>query len=168
MFSTCSELTPRAPIPDGRMERIMQPCLYQGTYCQGVRCKGVFCQEVDYQKTHCRETYCQRTHCQGDYSHRPTFPLPLTAEMCRKSCSPLQLVSCEPGPVPAHHIHHVGSCLHHFVEHFFHQIGLQLFHPVLLSSSLLHLAPAGERYYQVANGLTFTCFLPCLLTILRI
>ena len=25
MFSTCSELTPRAPIPDGRMERIMQP-----------------------------------------------------------------------------------------------------------------------------------------------
>ena len=27
MFSTCSELTPRAPIPDGRMERIMQPCL---------------------------------------------------------------------------------------------------------------------------------------------
>ena len=26
MFSTCSELTPRAPIPDGRMERIMQPC----------------------------------------------------------------------------------------------------------------------------------------------
>ena len=27
MFSTCSELTPRAPIPDGRMEPIMQPCL---------------------------------------------------------------------------------------------------------------------------------------------
>ena len=27
MFSTCSELTPRAPIPDGRMERIMQPWL---------------------------------------------------------------------------------------------------------------------------------------------
>ena len=26
MFSMCSELTPRAPIPDGRMERIMQPC----------------------------------------------------------------------------------------------------------------------------------------------
>ena len=26
MFSTCSELTPRAPIPDGRMERIMRPC----------------------------------------------------------------------------------------------------------------------------------------------
>ena len=26
MFSTCSELTPRAPIPDGRMERIMHPC----------------------------------------------------------------------------------------------------------------------------------------------
>ena len=26
MFSTCSELIPRAPIPDGRMERIMQPC----------------------------------------------------------------------------------------------------------------------------------------------
>ena len=25
MFSTCSELTPRAPFPDGRMERIMQP-----------------------------------------------------------------------------------------------------------------------------------------------
>ena len=25
MFSTCSELTPRSPIPDGRMERIMQP-----------------------------------------------------------------------------------------------------------------------------------------------
>ena len=25
MFSTCSELFPRAPIPDGRMERIMQP-----------------------------------------------------------------------------------------------------------------------------------------------
>ena len=24
----CSELTPCAPIPDGRMERIMQPCLY--------------------------------------------------------------------------------------------------------------------------------------------
>ena len=27
MFSTCSKHTPRAPIPDGRMERIMQPCL---------------------------------------------------------------------------------------------------------------------------------------------
>ena len=26
MYSTCSELTPRAPIPDGRMEQIMQPC----------------------------------------------------------------------------------------------------------------------------------------------
>ena len=25
MFSTCSEFTPRAPIPDGRMTRIMQP-----------------------------------------------------------------------------------------------------------------------------------------------
>ena len=25
MFSTCSELTPRAPIPDGRMERFMHP-----------------------------------------------------------------------------------------------------------------------------------------------
>ena len=25
MSSTCSKLTPRAPIPDGRMERIMQP-----------------------------------------------------------------------------------------------------------------------------------------------
>ena len=25
MFSTCSELSPRAPIPDGRMEQIMQP-----------------------------------------------------------------------------------------------------------------------------------------------
>ena len=25
MFSTCSELTPRAPIPDGGMEQIMQP-----------------------------------------------------------------------------------------------------------------------------------------------
>ena len=27
MFSTCSKLTPRAPIPDGRMEQIMQPWL---------------------------------------------------------------------------------------------------------------------------------------------
>ena len=26
MFSTCSEHTPHAPIPDGRMEQIMQPC----------------------------------------------------------------------------------------------------------------------------------------------
>ena len=26
MFSTCFELTPRAPIPDGRMERFMHPC----------------------------------------------------------------------------------------------------------------------------------------------
>ena len=26
MFSMCSELTPRAPIPDGRMERFMHPC----------------------------------------------------------------------------------------------------------------------------------------------
>ena len=25
MFSTCSKLTPRAPIPDGRMAQIMQP-----------------------------------------------------------------------------------------------------------------------------------------------
>ena len=25
MFSTCSELTPRAPIPDGRMDRFMHP-----------------------------------------------------------------------------------------------------------------------------------------------
>ena len=28
MFSMCSELTPRAPIPDGRMEQITQPWLY--------------------------------------------------------------------------------------------------------------------------------------------
>ena len=27
MLSTCSELTPRAPIPDGRMAQIMQPWL---------------------------------------------------------------------------------------------------------------------------------------------
>ena len=27
LFSRCSELTPRAPIPDGRMEQIMQPCV---------------------------------------------------------------------------------------------------------------------------------------------
>ena len=27
MFSACSELTPRAPFPDGRVERIMQPCV---------------------------------------------------------------------------------------------------------------------------------------------
>ena len=26
MFSTCYELAPRAPIPDGRMERFMHPC----------------------------------------------------------------------------------------------------------------------------------------------
>ena len=26
MFSTCSELTPRAPIRDGRMAQLMQPC----------------------------------------------------------------------------------------------------------------------------------------------
>ena len=30
MFSTCSELTPRAPIPNGRMERIMLPCHISG------------------------------------------------------------------------------------------------------------------------------------------
>ena len=28
MFSTCSELTPRAPIPDGRKAKFMQPCSY--------------------------------------------------------------------------------------------------------------------------------------------
>ena len=28
MFSTCSELTPRAPIPDGRKEQIMQLCAW--------------------------------------------------------------------------------------------------------------------------------------------
>ena len=28
MFSTCSELTPRAPIPDGRIAQFMQPCSY--------------------------------------------------------------------------------------------------------------------------------------------
>ena len=37
MFSTCSELTPRAPIPDGRMERFMHPwtpdtCKRDGIY----------------------------------------------------------------------------------------------------------------------------------------
>ena len=31
MFSTCSEVTPRAPIPDGRMEQIMQPWFQFGT-----------------------------------------------------------------------------------------------------------------------------------------
>ena len=30
MFSSCSELTPRAPIPDGKMEQFMQPCLVEG------------------------------------------------------------------------------------------------------------------------------------------
>ena len=30
MFSTCSELTPRAPIPDGRMAQFMQPCPLSG------------------------------------------------------------------------------------------------------------------------------------------
>ena len=28
MFSMCSELTPRAPIPDTRIPQVMQPCLY--------------------------------------------------------------------------------------------------------------------------------------------
>ena len=27
MFSMCSELTPRAPIPDSRIAQFMQPCL---------------------------------------------------------------------------------------------------------------------------------------------
>ena len=31
MFSTCSKLTPRAPIPDGRMAQFMQPCLGHGS-----------------------------------------------------------------------------------------------------------------------------------------
>ena len=35
MFSTCSELTPRALIPDGRMERIMQPCKYEKSQISG-------------------------------------------------------------------------------------------------------------------------------------
>merc|ERR1719234_981905 len=30
MFSTCSELTPRAPSPAGRLERFMHPCFYSG------------------------------------------------------------------------------------------------------------------------------------------
>ena len=34
MFSTCSELTPRAPIRDGRMEQIMQP--WYSNICQGI------------------------------------------------------------------------------------------------------------------------------------
>ena len=33
MFSTCSELTPRAPIPDGRMERIMHYRVGQFQVC---------------------------------------------------------------------------------------------------------------------------------------
>ena len=33
MFSTCSELTPRAPIPDGRMEPKMQPCVTYMSIC---------------------------------------------------------------------------------------------------------------------------------------
>ena len=28
MFSMCSELTPRAPIPDTRIPQLMQPCAY--------------------------------------------------------------------------------------------------------------------------------------------
>ena len=28
MFSMCSELTPRAPIPDTRIPQLMQPCVY--------------------------------------------------------------------------------------------------------------------------------------------
>ena len=35
MFSTCSELTPRAPIPDGRMERFMHPWPQGGQGDQG-------------------------------------------------------------------------------------------------------------------------------------
>ena len=27
MFSMCSELTPRAPVPDNRIPQLMQPCL---------------------------------------------------------------------------------------------------------------------------------------------
>ena len=34
MFSTCSELTQRAPIPDGRMEQIMQPCSIYYSICK--------------------------------------------------------------------------------------------------------------------------------------
>ena len=33
MFSTCSELTPRAPIPDGRMERFMHPWSEDADWC---------------------------------------------------------------------------------------------------------------------------------------
>ena len=36
MFSTCSELTPRAPIPDGRMAQIMQPCIATKQHVKGV------------------------------------------------------------------------------------------------------------------------------------
>ena len=37
MLSTCSELTPRAPIPDGRMERLLDPWVEQDTCCLNVR-----------------------------------------------------------------------------------------------------------------------------------
>ena len=40
MFSTCSELTPRAPSPAGRLERLMQPC---GQLCPTVQ--GLICLE---------------------------------------------------------------------------------------------------------------------------
>ena len=33
MFSTCSELTPRAPIPDGRMAQFMQPWSWLRLMC---------------------------------------------------------------------------------------------------------------------------------------
>ena len=30
MFSMCSELTPRAPVPDNRIPQLMQPCVCGG------------------------------------------------------------------------------------------------------------------------------------------
>ena len=48
MFSTCSELTTRAPITYGRMERIMQPCNTGPVCCQIFVREGMQAGEVSF------------------------------------------------------------------------------------------------------------------------
>ena len=41
MFSMCSELTPRAPVPDNRIPQLMQPCVLLGWWVGGAAGDGM-------------------------------------------------------------------------------------------------------------------------------
>ena len=67
MFSTCFELTLRAPMPDGRMEGIMQPCVSvtQNKNNNEISVKPMQYEQRKEEPMPCINCMMHMTHCVG-------------------------------------------------------------------------------------------------------